>query len=178
MEVITEQYRALNRQLHQEKKWGRDGHKRAEDVLAFVNRHAAASVLDYGCGRGTLRMRLGKGGKKIPGLHWRGACYNYDPAQPKWAVPKAADVVACTDVLEHVEPALVLNVLRHIRSLARVGAYLLISTRPANAILPDGRNAHLIIEGGDWWQHKIEAAGFRVERRFDFAKHVVFEVLR
>ena len=34
-------------------------------------------------------------------------------------------------------------------------AFLLIDTREAIKTLPDGRNAHLIIEGKDWWTEKV-----------------------
>ena len=52
------------------------------------------------------------------------------------------------------------TVLAHIRLLARKIAFLVINTRIANKVLPDGRNAHLIIEPGTWWDGRLEAAGF------------------
>jgi hypothetical protein len=49
------------------------------------------------------------------------------------------------------------------------GAYLIAATRPAKAVLPDGRNAHLIVQSEDWWLQKIAAVGataggWRIER--------------
>ena len=35
-------------------------------------------------------------------------------------------------------------------------AFLLIASYPAKKSLPDGRNAHLIIERFDWWRTKLE----------------------
>jgi len=52
--------------------------------------------------------------------------------------------------LEHVEPDRLGNVLDHIRRLSGKGCYIVIATRPAAAILPDGRNAHLIVKDADW----------------------------
>ena len=33
-----------------------------------------------------------------------------------------------------------------------------IDTQPANKILTDGRNAHLIIENEDWWRERLQFA--------------------
>ena len=50
-------------------------------------------VLDYGCGKGLL------------GLFLPISVYNYDPAMPEWSAdPEPEDYLLCTDVLEHVEP--------------------------------------------------------------------------
>jgi hypothetical protein len=163
--VISNYMRTQNTMLHNSKeKWGNDGHKRLQYIKAFIDELGARSVLDYGCGRGTLRMALKEGGKKIKGIHWDGEVHEYDPAILKKSRAVPADIVACTDVLEHVEPELLGNVLDHIRTLARRGAFLLISTREANKILPDGRNAHLIVESADWWLRRIAASGMRVLR--------------
>jgi hypothetical protein len=92
-------------------------------------------VLDYGCGKGNLGI-----GRK------------YDPAIPEYAKdPDPADLVVCTDVLEHIEPECLEDVLKHIQSKCRKKAFFVISTRPAKKILPDGRNAHLIIQPSGWW---------------------------
>jgi hypothetical protein len=80
----------------------------------------------------------------------------YDPAiVGKDTPPSPADLVASTDVLEHIEPESLDEVLAHIASLARVGVFLVISCRRAVARLPDGRNAHLIVESPEWWRDKL-----------------------
>jgi hypothetical protein len=81
----------------------------------------------------------------------------YDPAIPgKDGEPEAAEFVVCTDVLEHIELDCLDEVLDHIRWLAGKYAFLNIATRPAVKVLPDGRNAHLIIESADWWKTRVE----------------------
>ena len=153
--------------IHEDKKlkWGNDGWRRATIVRDFADDLGAKSVLDYGCGRGTLRAALGTGGKKIRGMGWPYPCHEYDPAIRKKSQPRSADLVACTDVMEHVETPLVQNVLRHVRKLGRFGAFFLISTRLANQLLPDGRNAHLTVQTAEWWEREILHAGFRVTRK-------------
>jgi hypothetical protein len=64
-------------------------------------------------------------------------------------------MVACIDVLEHIEPECLDNVLDHIASLTEAVAFLSIHTGPALKKLPDGRNAHLIQEPAEWWLPKL-----------------------
>lgn len=148
-DLISDAYRRQLELLRATRKWGGDGAKHAETVDAFAREIGAASVLDYGCGLGDLGKAL-EGRRRVMG---------YDPGIPEKAIlPKPADLVVCADVLEHVEPDRLPNVIDHINRLAAKAAYLVIATRPANAILPDGRNAHLIVEDADWWLAKVASA--------------------
>lgn len=150
-QLISPQMLKQNRLLHSNKKegFGGSGHKQAERVIEFAIKMRSRDLLDYGCGQGTLRKQLKKMKAKIK-------VYEYDPAvKGKDIVPCRCDMVVSTDVLEHVEPELLDNVLKHICSLSRKAVYLAIATRPANKILPNGNNAHLIIEGADWWREQI-----------------------
>jgi len=118
----------------------------------------AKSILDYGCGECTLRPAIKK-------LGFKGFIGEYDPARfGKEAPPKPADLVVCTDVMEHVEPELIDNVLRHVRGLTGKGCFMVVATRPANKILPNGENAHLSIQPADWWLARIAQSGFKIIR--------------
>ena len=81
----------------------------------------------------------------------------YDPAVKMFAgVPsRVYECVFSNDVLEHIEPNYVDQVLEHINSLASNYIWLRIDTIPARKSLPDGRNAHLILESPEWWTTKI-----------------------
>ena len=61
-----------------------------------------------------------------------------------------------TDVLEHIEPVFLDSVLKDIHETFQKNAFLIIATSPAKKFLPDGRNAHLIVETPGWWKDKIE----------------------
>ena len=104
----------------------------------------ARSVLDYGAGKRTL-------GRKLPFPIWE-----YDPAVPEIAAPpRPSDLVVALETLEHVEPELLSAVLAHLRELTRTVCYVTITTGPARKTLPDGRNAHLIIQPPQWWSAQL-----------------------
>lgn len=136
--------------------YGGKGGKWAPAVAQLAREVGAASVLDYGCGQGLMAMAL----RCAPiGLE----VAEYDPAiAGKDVLPDPADVVVCTDVLEHVEPDRLPAVLAHVRSLCRKAAFLVVALDPTNKLLTDGRNAHLIQESPEWWAAQVAAAGFTV----------------
>jgi 2-polyprenyl-3-methyl-5-hydroxy-6-metoxy-1,4-benzoquinol methylase len=144
---ITEEYREANKRLHEiNERYGTSGAKWARKVSQLVQSTGCTSVLDYGCGKGLLAAALPELG-----------IVEYDPAIPgKDREPDPADFVVCTDVLEHIEPDCLDAVLDHIRKLSLKYAFLNIATRPAVKHLPDGRNAHLIIESAEWWRGRVE----------------------
>lgn len=153
-ELASDYYRKQLKEAHAVRKWGGGGYSWAEAALAYRDKIGAKNILDYGCGRGTFK-------KKATELDPDVGVMEYDPGiEGKEAPPKPADLVVCTDVLEHIEPACIDNVLAHIFAVGRKGAFLVICTKPANKILPDGRNAHLIIEGMNYWKLKIDALGY------------------
>jgi hypothetical protein len=155
-ECISSPYLELQRELHSRPEgYGGKGAKWADTVLALVRQFDARSVLDYGCGRGSLARKLAASG--ISGLR----VSEYDPAIPgKDHPPLFADLVTCTDVLEHIEPDRLDAVLTHLRQLARKAVFLVIALDPANKTLKDGRNAHLILESPEWWEARLRAVGF------------------
>ncbi len=145
MQLISDEYRKLNTQLHIDKKnYGKTGSRWALIVYKIAAQLKSKDVLDYGCGKSTLS------------LHLPFSIQQYDPSNKKYAeLPRPADIVICTDVLEHVEPELLDNVLFHIASLLKKKGLLSACTVPAKKELTDGRNAHLIQQKPDWWFNKI-----------------------
>jgi len=150
--LISDKYRELNARMHRENPvYGVSGQKYAPLVRELMKGFGTSDILDYGAGKRTLEQALG-----FP-------IHNYDPCIPGLdARPEPHDIVACTDVLEHIEPDCLDDVLKDIRRCTRKVAFFLIATRPANKSLPDGRNAHLIQQPYEWWQERLEAAGFQV----------------
>ncbi|MAT51493.1 MAG: hypothetical protein CMK32_09955 [Porticoccaceae bacterium] len=154
MKLISEEYRQLNAELHQRSDvgYGGKGYRHASDVRKFADRLSARTVLDYGCGKATLSEHLAM--KVI----------NYDPAIEEFASPPdQQDIVVCTDVLEHIEPDLLQNVLRHIDGLAISGIFAVIATRPdGSKLLADGSNPHKIIKPARWWGETLASVWGRL----------------
>lgn len=145
--VISEKYRDLNSQLHAERPdYGVGGKNYIEIVTQVALLVNAESILDYGCGKNTL-------GNSLPQFN----VTPYDPAIPAYATPpEPHDLVVCTDVAEHIEPAYLENVLDDLAAVTKKVLIIVVATRPAKKILADGRNAHLIQENSAWWLPKLQ----------------------
>ena len=158
--LITSEYLTMQKQLHENPGYGTSGMKSAELVKLF-NDH---DILDYGCGKRTLEKALGF------------YIFNYDPAieglennnQPH-------NILYCGDVLEHIEPHLLDDVLQDIRRCMLVRGLLVASTVAAKKTLSDGRNAHLIIENADWWRDKLKQY-FSITSEYISGKNAFFWV--
>jgi hypothetical protein len=61
------------------------------------------------------------------------------------------------DVLEHIEPECLDDVLDDMKRCTLKGVFLSVSLVTAGKTLPDGRNAHLIVEPIEWWLPKLMA---------------------
>lgn len=161
LDLISPKYVEMQRLLHAAPRgYGERGDKWAGVVAHLAAEYDATSILDYGCGAGSLARTL-----RSEQFGWR-VVNEYDPAIPgKDGPPPFADLVNCTDVLEHIEPDRLDLVLAHLRSLARKVLWVVVSTKGSNKILADGRNAHLIIKPADWWKRKVQEAGFTLHVR-------------
>jgi len=148
--MISDEYRKLNAELHERNEhYGENGHKFLPLVEFMLMLTRGNTVLDYGCGKNSLKAALLARNENMK-------VSEYDPAIPGCdAPPMAADIVVCNDVLEHVEPEHLNSVLHHIRKLARRGVVLTVCTKEAKKTLADGRNAHLSVHPASWWYPKL-----------------------
>jgi hypothetical protein len=146
-ELISENYIKLNNQLHVLKgTYGCSTVKYKNIILELINKYNFTSVIDYGCGKQTAKTFLPENIKYIP----------YDPAFPELNIlPEPNEFLICTDVLEHIEPEFLENVLKKINDITLNICFLTIALRPAKKILSDGRNAHLIVKRKEFWIDKI-----------------------
>jgi hypothetical protein len=150
--LITEEYRKMQQQLHENPNYGVASVAFAPLVAQVIEAIGAEELLDYGAGKGRLGQTLKQHLKRPLSI-----CH-YEPAIPEWsATPAPSRLVACIDVLEHIEPVLIDNVLDDLQRLtAGVGVFT-VHTGAAMKVLPDGRNAHLIQQPAMWWLPKFFA---------------------
>lgn len=158
--MITPEYKNQLQQLHASQKWGAQGWKALPDVLSLILQYKIKkpTILDFGAGECTL----------AESARWalpQAKVTSYDPGIPGIDVLPTGpfDIVVCTDVLEHVEPQFVEQTLDLLRSLSGIAAHLCIACTPAKTHLPDGRNAHLVVEPASWWLPKIQSRWREVE---------------
>lgn len=149
--LITEAYRAEQERLHARGNYGTASLKYGTLVSGLIDQLEIDTLLDYGCG--SMRNLL-----KVLACERDCGYVGYDPAVPNFsAPPQPADMVCCIDVLEHIEPELLDNVLNHLRSLSRRWSFMTVHTGPARKTLSDGRNAHLIQQPPLWWLERFYA---------------------
>lgn len=145
-QLISENYLELNKRLHDDREdYGTSGHHYAELVSGLAASMGTNDLLDYGAGKQTLANALPQFGIKA-----------YDPAvESISATPEPAELVICTDVLEHIEPDCLDAVLDDLLRVTKKLLIATVATRPAVKTLADGRNAHLIVEDFRWWMPKF-----------------------
>ena len=149
--LISQRYRLLNQRLHADPqvKFGYKGADQAPIVQRLLVQYQCFDVLDYGAGKQTLSQVL-----KPMGVVIR----DFDPAIPSIATPPMpADLVVCSDVLEHVEPDFLENVLRHLQVLTRNILFIRVCLVACTSkSLPDGSDPHRIIQPVEWWVAILE----------------------
>jgi hypothetical protein len=150
-QLISAEYQAQQQHLHETTEYGTMAQHYGPLVSQIVEKLEITHLLDYGCGR---KMGLTKNLTVKHKLTYQG----YDPGAgvPELATaPIPAQMVCCIDVLEHIEPPYLENVLNHLVELTEVVALITVHTGPAMKTLPDGRNAHLTQQPFEWWLPKL-----------------------
>jgi hypothetical protein len=144
--LITEGYRELQHEMHRNARYGAASMKFAGKVRALIQKHKPESVLDYGAGKRLLRTAI----RDVD-------LFEYDPCIPEIVHRPLGkfDLVCCLDVLEHVEPDCLDEVLADLVSLTGRVAFMTIHTGPAGKFMSDGRNAHLIQKPMAWWREAL-----------------------
>ena len=131
---------------------------------SYIEKWQPLTALDYGCGKGTI---LEHNKVQYPNTKWDG----YDPAVDMYKdiSRNTYDLVFSNDVLEHIEPEFVHNVLTHINKLADKFIWLRIDTNPARKTLEDGRNAHISLYPSHWWEQEIKNT---IDARIEQVTHI------
>jgi hypothetical protein len=156
---LIDQYK----EIHATRTYGDTSIKNLRYIRPQVKVLAPATILDFGCGRSKLVDVLGQSvGASIK---------RYDPAIPEYSTPPegVADLLINVDVLEHVPEDKLDTVVGHMARLCR-NAIIVIDTVQAEAVLPNGENAHCTLRSQEWWgqylrKHFKHVEPIRVTRR-------------
>jgi 2-polyprenyl-3-methyl-5-hydroxy-6-metoxy-1,4-benzoquinol methylase len=152
---ISPEYMAQQKALHDKGNYGIVGEKYARMISGLWVQLGEPRVLDYGCGQATLSQSLAQVPFDL-----------YDPCIEQYSKePEGTyDLITCTDVLEHIEPDCLTEVLQHISALSTKMVFFQIATGPAAKTLEDGRNAHLIQERVAWWINMLDGVSFDIQQ--------------
>lgn len=148
-DTISDDYLRLQTELHRNPHYGVASLQFAPIVANVIKELGVHTVSDYGAGKQNLLVGLKKAGVSPE------AYYPYDPVFPDYGPPKSADLVCCIDVLEHIEPPKLDNVLAELARITTRFGFYSIHMGPATKVLADGRNAHLIQQPASWWLPRL-----------------------
>jgi 2-polyprenyl-3-methyl-5-hydroxy-6-metoxy-1,4-benzoquinol methylase len=148
--IINQYYQVYLEESTNGKVYGKSSEDLLEKIFPLIKKLNPKSIIDYGCGRSSLINYFWNDGKR--------KLYKYDPAIPEYVELKTekADLVICTDVLEHLPEFYTSTVVKLIKKLSD-NVIFTISLIPARKKLPSGINAHITIRPAEFW---IDLIGF------------------
>jgi hypothetical protein len=163
MALITPGYAKQQQHLHDTTEYGTAAIAYAPLVAQIIDKLQISHLLDYGCGSRTslARAMFDRGSTARPKLEHIQPGHKfqyqaYDAGVERFsAAPIPAQMVTCIDVLEHVEPDCLDEVLDHLKSLTEAVLFCTVHTGPAAKVLPDGRNAHINQQPMSYWLPKL-----------------------
>lgn len=171
--TISEEYQQALTELHDHTEWGISGANYAGPTIVNLleTYPEIRTILDYGCGEGTLKKYVEEQGIE---REWT----LYDPGMREYSTkPEGTfDLVITTDVLEHVEPYMLDSVLRELVDYSNdflyndIACYLTHVTFQSGPYI--GRDLHINLQAPDMWWERLSAFGFKqVANKTYLAKH-------
>ena len=156
--TFTENYQGHLRAHHEANPlWAKGKPKFAgADILGIIRaRGYIRSILDYGCGKGGFGVWLKE---FYPEVQY----FGYDPGiLGKEKLPdRKFDLVMTTDVMEHIEPALVDNTIQQLWDLTKTVMYNNIACTPTDERFKDegeykGESLHLSVHTPEEWRDRF-----------------------
>lgn len=150
--IINKEYKKQLEELHSNPKTFNNGRKQYKVVERFLRENKFNSLLDFGCGKGGLMECIKENHPEIALVQ------GYDPGYKEFEILPSTpfECVVSTDAMEHIEPEYLDATLKTVNTLFTNYCFLRIACYPAKKSLPDGRNAHLIVEQPEWWIEKVK----------------------
>jgi len=151
--LVSKEYKEKLVAFHNKRKWGYAFTKDdPTTVYKYMALSESNSLLDYGAGYGEFKKQMDD---EYPNAKFN--IHEYEPGiVGKDEDPPVCDATVSFDVLEHVEPNKIDDVLQHIYNKTNKWAYLVICCIPARKTFPDGQNLHLLVREPEWWLEKLK----------------------
>lgn len=138
-------------------------------IKAMIERLGAATIFDYGCGKGQqyqpMQVKLDGVGEwpSIQAFWGVREIRCYDPGyEPFSTLPDGKfDGVICTDVLEHCPEEDIPWILDELFRHANRFVFANVACYPAKKHLPNGENAHCTVRPKEWWQTQLRDVSAR-----------------
>jgi SAM-dependent methyltransferase len=141
-----------------------------ETFLTFleqVSPQAGDTVIDFGCGTGRGAQALKAHGLKVTGVDFAANCLDpevdieFVQADLTKIIPVNSRYGYCTDVMEHLPPEQVGDVIKNILNSSTLVFFQISCVEDTMGYLV-GAPLHLTIQDHDWWKQKIESCGGKV----------------
>ena len=149
MSIISKEYLIEQKKLHENPAYGVASISFAPIVAKICRENNIETISDYGAGKKRLLEALKK--ENVNQFEY----YPYDPVFPEYGEAKSADLVCCIDVLEHIEYEYLDKTLIKLSEITKKVGFYSIHLGPANKILSNGKNAHIIQQPTSWWLPKL-----------------------
>jgi hypothetical protein len=158
-------YGNFYREHHRSTPYGRSGRNRINIIAARLHPEVHTTVLDWGAGSQFMARALEDEDRGFE-------ITSYDAYVDGIDTPPEGtfDVVITTDVLEHIPYEEIDEVLDEIIGYTGTRGIHYIPSFPAQLVLPDGTNAHIIQENAEWWKDKFEQHGVNVTEAKDIKR--------
>ncbi|MGI0011869.1 MAG: methyltransferase domain-containing protein [Nitrososphaera sp.] len=147
--MFTESHAQEQTQYHLEAShYGAGSFRWGESIVQLCQQFGVKTILDYGCGKGTLG----------PILADKVQLTLYDPFVDSFKerpVNKDFGLIVCTDVMEHIEVDKTRDVLTDIFYYTKFLVFFNIALTLARKKLPSGRNTHINIKTANEWARML-----------------------
>lgn len=137
------------------------GEERLPEILGALKSKPGAHVIDFGCGPGRAAGAMQDVGHRVTAVDFASNCLDPDIRVPfveacLWDLPASltGDAGICCDVMEHIPPDKVDDVLASISRAVPACAFT-ISSRVDRMGWLIGERLHLTIHPPEWWQTKL-----------------------